>query len=106
MESATTLAYVVMPDHLHWLLQLRPGSNLSEVVWAVKGRSSFAINRARGVTGCVWQQKFHDHALRREEDLGAFARYILRNPVRAGLVRRLNEYSLWDAVWAYAEESG
>lgn len=33
---ATTVAYVVMPDHLHWLLQLQAGSNLSEVIWAIK----------------------------------------------------------------------
>jgi putative transposase len=101
--SATTLAYVVMPDHLHWLLQLHPGSNLSEVVWAVKGRSSFEINRARGVRGGVWQPKFHDRALRSDENLGAAARYVVCNPIRAGLVRKLHDYSLWDAVWVGAE---
>jgi REP element-mobilizing transposase RayT len=100
---ATTLAYVVMPDHLHWLLQLHSGSNLSEVVWAVKGRSSFEINRARGVRGCVWQPKFHDRALRSDENLGAAARYVVCNPIRAGLVRTLRDYSLWDAVWVGAE---
>ncbi len=100
---ATTLAYVVMPDHLHWLLQLHPGSDLSEVVWAVKGRSSFEINRARGARGCVWQPKFHDRALRSDENLGAAARYVVCNPVRAGLVRELRDYSLWDAVWVGGE---
>jgi putative transposase len=100
---ATTLAYVVMPDHLHWLLQLHSGSNLSEVVWAVKGRSSFEINRARGVRGCVWQPKFHDRALRSDENLGAAARYVVCNPLRAGLVRELHDYSLWDAVWVGGE---
>ena len=48
---APTLAYVVMPDHLHWLVQLRPGSNLSEVVRSVKGKSAFDINRAVGTRG-------------------------------------------------------
>lgn len=100
---ATTLAYVVMPDHLHWLLQLRSGNNLSEVVWAVKGRSSFEINRARKVRGCVWQPKFHDRALRSDQNLGAVARYVVRNPIRAGLVRRLGDYSLWDCVWVGME---
>jgi putative transposase len=100
---ATTLAYVVMPDHLHWLLQLHSETNLSEVVWAVKGRSSFEINRARRVRGCVWQPKFHDRALRSDENLGAAARYVVCNPIRAGLVRQLHDYSLWDAVWVEAE---
>ena len=89
---ATTLAYVVMPDHLHWLLQLQSGSNLSEVVWGVKGRSSYEINRARDVRGSVWQPKFHDRALRSDENLGVVARYVVCNPIRAGLVRRLNDY--------------
>lgn len=97
--SAATLAYVVMPDHLHWLLQLRPGHNLSAVVWSVKGHSAFEINRACGTRGPVWQPNFHDHALRTEEDLHGIARYVVRNPIRAGLVRRINDYSLWDAVW-------
>ena len=100
---AMTLAYVVMPDHLHWLLQLRPGIDLSEVVWAVKGRSSFEINRARNVRGCVWQPKFHDRALRSDEHLGAVARYVVCNPIRAGLVRRLDDYPLWDCVGVGAE---
>ena len=100
---ATTLAYVVMPDHLHWLVQLHGGSNLSEVVWAVKGRSSFEINKARQVRGCVWQPNFYDRALRSDERLGAVARYVVCNPIRAGLVRRLHDYSLWDAVWVGAE---
>ena len=106
--SATTLAYVVMPDHLHWLLQLQSGSDLSEVVWAVKGRSSFEINRARDARGCcVWQQRFHDRALRSDEQVGVVARYVVCNPIRAGLVKRLHDYSLWDCVWMGGEsESG
>jgi putative transposase len=100
---AATLAYVVMPDHLHWLVQLRPAGDLSEVVKYVKGSSAFQINRALGTRSSVWQQSFHDRALRRAEDLGDVARYVVCNPIRAGLVRRLNEYPLWDALWAYTE---
>ena len=96
---ATTLAYVIMPDHLHWLLQLHTGHTLSTVVWSVKGRSAFDINRARGTRGAVWQPSFHDHALRKEEDLQSVARYVVCNPLRARLVRSIYDYSLWDAIW-------
>jgi REP-associated tyrosine transposase len=71
---ATTLAYVVMPDHLHWLVQLQAG-----------------------------KPKFHDRALRSDEQVGAVARYVVCNPIRAGLVSRLQDYPLWDAVWTDAE---
>ncbi|HEV8331557.1 MAG TPA: transposase [Steroidobacteraceae bacterium] len=97
--SAATLSYVVMPDHLHWLVQLHPQRALSSVVRAVKGSSALEINRVRRTQGPVWQVGFHDHGLRREEDLQDVARYVVCNPVRAGLVRRVNDYSLWDAVW-------
>jgi len=47
----------------------------------------------------VWQRGFHDHAVRREEDLQALARYVVANPVRAGLVQRTGLYPHWDAIW-------
>jgi hypothetical protein len=37
--------------------------------------------------------------LRREEDVLSVARYIVVNPLRAGLVARVGDYPLWDAVW-------
>jgi REP element-mobilizing transposase RayT len=97
---AVTLAYVVMPDHFHWLMQLLPGSKLSAVVQSVKGRAASRINRLTGAPGYrLWQPGFHDHAVRREEDLAALARYIVGNPVRAGLARSVADYALWDSVW-------
>ncbi len=100
MGLAATLAYVVMPDHLHWLMQLGSQATLSETIRLIKGRSSRAINQILcRRTGSVWQTSFHDRAIRREEDLRKLARYLIANPLRAGIVDRLEEYSLWDARW-------
>ncbi len=95
---AESLAWVVMPDHFHWLLTLRSGG-LSSLMKQVKGRSAKSINRAAGNIGKIWQGGFHDHALRHDEDLAAIARYIIANPLRAGLVERIGDYPLWDSVW-------
>jgi putative transposase len=95
---ASSLAWVVMPDHLHWLVQLGD-SDLDSLMRQVKSRSAMAINRARGMTGAIWQEGFHDRALRKEEDVRAAARYVVANPLRAGLVTRLGDYPFWDAVW-------
>ena len=92
-DEATTLAFVVMPDHLHWLLQLEEGASLSSVVGAVKAVA------AHGLGERIWQSGFHDHAVRQEEDLANLARYIVANPLRAGLVKRVGDYPHWDAVW-------
>jgi REP element-mobilizing transposase RayT len=101
VACATTLAYVVMPDHFHWLVQLLRGAELAGVVQSVKGRAASRMNRVTGRAGSrLWQSGFHDHAVRREEDLRALARYIVENPVRAGLVRSVANYALWDSVWA------
>ncbi len=96
---AQTLAFVVMPDHLHWLMQLKEGVAVSQVVKNIKSMSAFEINKFLGRNGSIWQPGFHDHALRREEDIKVLARYIIANPLRAGIVRSLGEYPLWDAVW-------
>lgn len=93
-----SLCWVVMPDHLHWLIELG-GVPLEQTMQQVKSRSAKLINRVRGSEGPVWQKGFHDHALRRDEDMLAVARYIVANPLRAGLVERLADYPLWDAIW-------
>jgi len=93
-----TLAWVLMPDHLHWLLQLHDAT-LGDVVGSMKSRSARAVNARLVRTGSVWQKGFHDHAVRAEEDLRALARYVVANPLRAGLVRQIGDYSLWDARW-------
>jgi putative transposase len=97
--AAHTLAFVIMPDHLHWLLELEDGRDLSAVVGRVKASSARMINQSRDRTVPVWQRGFHDHAIRRHEDLRRLARYIIYNPVRAGLVDHPRAYPLWDAVW-------
>jgi len=100
LGRASTLAYVVMPDHFHWLVQLAAQVTLSSVVHSVKSYTAHRINHAHDtVRRKVWQPGFHDHALRREEDLLAAARYIVANPLRAGLVENIREYPLWDTVW-------
>ena len=94
----SSLAWVVMPDHLHWLVTLQTHP-LDAVMRRIKSNSSRLINRRLGREGPVWQDGYHDRALRRDEDLQVAARYIVANPLRAGLVERLGDYPLWDAVW-------
>ncbi|WP_223525550.1 REP-associated tyrosine transposase [Pseudomonas sp. A-B-26] len=91
-------AWVVMPDHMHCLVQLRDKS-LAELMCRIKSRSSLAINQALGRRGRLWQKGYHDRAVRREEDVKALARYVVANPIRAGLVTRVHNYPLWDACW-------
>ena len=96
----SSLAFVVMPAHLHWLVRLSPGIALPHLMKSVKSYTAREINHHCNTQGKrSWQPGFHDHALRHEEELLHTARYIVANPLRARLVRRLGDYPLWDAVW-------
>lgn len=91
-SNSITLAFVVMPDHFHWLMQLGD-ADLSKIVGRVKSLV------ARRVGKTIWQSGYYDHAVRKEEDLRVIARYIITNPVRAGLVDNIDQYPHWDAIW-------
>jgi len=96
---AETLCFVLMPDHLHWLMELHEGT-LPKTIKLLKGRTAHDIGQP------VWQTNYHDHAIRQNEDLRKVARYIVANPLRAGLVEQIGDYSLWDAMWLDETSSG
>ena len=81
-----------MPDHIHWLIQLNKG-DLSQAVARVKSGFSRENNQK------IWQKGFFDHAIRDEAKLTTVARYIVANPIRAGIVKNVRDYPHWDAVW-------
>ena len=92
------MAWVLMPDHWHGLVEVGHES-LSKTVQRLKVNVARRVNAAERRRGPLWAPAFHDHALRSDEALLDAARYILRNPLRAGLARRVGDYPYWDAVW-------
>jgi REP element-mobilizing transposase RayT len=102
-EDWTVLAWVIMPDHVHLLVQLKLRS-LELAMQRFKGRSSRSIGSLRHVVGPVWQPGFHDRALRREESVRDVVRYVCANPLRAGIASSLREYPFWNAVWIGGDE--
>lgn len=93
LATVSTLAFVLMPDNLRWLVQLADRADIRKVVGRVKSLVS------RRIGGTIWQPGFYDHALCKDEDIVTVARYIVANPMRAGLVSRLGDYPHWDAIW-------
>ena len=81
-RRAGLFAWCVMPEHLHLALR---DSNIRDFVRLIKGRCT-PIARRYDRTRRLWQRSFHDRGVRREESLISVARYVLNNPVRAGLV--------------------
>jgi REP element-mobilizing transposase RayT len=87
-----TLSFVVMPDHIHWLFKLNIG-DISQAVQRVKS----LFTKHTGLR--IWNTGFYDHAIRSEESLIDVARYIVANPLRAGIVKSVGEYPYWDSIW-------
>ncbi len=102
---AELLCWVLMPDHWHGLVRLAGTEYLGRVAGLAKGRSAHAVRDVMAERR-VWADGFHDRALRHDEDVLVAARYVIANPVRAGLVSRVRDYPYWDAVWLASGNSG
>ena len=84
--------YVVMPDHVH--LFCAPGALLAEplIKWVSFWKSQCSQSWPRRGDGPVWQRHFWDTQLRRGESYDAKWDYVVANPVRAGLVSRVEDW--------------
>ena len=98
LGDAINLCSVVMPDHFHLLIHLQD-EPLQKVINRLKSRGAVLLNRRAKRNGRFWVPGFYDRALRKEEDIVGVARYIVANPLRAGIVKRLGDYPYWNAVW-------
>ena len=81
-------AYCVMPDHVHAYVRLKPNRrHLSRIVAGIKVTCSRAFEMPR-----CWQRGYWEKVIRAYEDPTDIARYVLMNPVRAGLVNEYTQY--------------
>lgn len=90
-------AHVIMPNHVHLLLE--PRAELKQITHAIKGKSARQCNAILNRTGRrFWQEESFDHWVR---DSGSFERirlYIENNPVSAGLVESPEEWP-WSSAF-------
>jgi putative transposase len=91
VEQFAILVYCFMPDHLHLLVEgLVESSNAVKFIARAKQLSGFHYKLTFG--GALWQRYSFEHVLRDDEDMRRVARYILENPIRDGLVERVQDY--------------
>ncbi|MES2996229.1 MAG: alanine--tRNA ligase-related protein [Verrucomicrobiota bacterium] len=103
-------AAVVMPDHVHLLIEPQPKArdaeenpvfwSLGELMHSVKSFTANEINRQLGRSGAVWQKESHDRLIRSDSDLGEKFDYILTNPQRAGLTASKPYPYIWSRGWS------
>ncbi|MGA2179597.1 MAG: helicase C-terminal domain-containing protein [Verrucomicrobiota bacterium] len=77
--------YVIMPNHVHTVVQLAQGNPLKEVLHSWKSFTAHKLNEAIGRKGQLWQDESFDCIVRNAAQLDKIAFYIQENPQRAGL---------------------
>jgi len=86
-ERYRLLAWCIMPNHVHALIETKLRFPLSEVVQSWKSFTATAANRLLKRQGSFWFREFHDRYIRNAEHYISSIAYIEANPVKAGLVR-------------------
>jgi REP element-mobilizing transposase RayT len=93
-------AYCLMSNHYHLLIET-PEANLSSGMHLLNGMYTQAFNKKHSRTGHVFEGRFKSIIVEKESYLLELARYILRNPVRAGVVESPEMYQ-WSSYNALA----
>ena len=95
------LAYCLMTNHVHLVAVPATGDGLQQLLKPLHMRYAQRVNRAQGWKGHVWQGRFFSAALD-EAYLWAAVRYVERNPVRARMVRKAENYR-WSSASAHCQ---
>ncbi len=90
-------AWVIMPDHLHCLMQTTSRLSLSQVIGRIKSKT----RRALEARNSMWQGNYYEHRLRPDDPIAEVLRYIFLNPYRAGLIPQTATYPHY---WIRTEE--
>jgi REP element-mobilizing transposase RayT len=90
-------SFVIMPDHAHLICQPLEKSphgfySLEEISHSLKSFSAKEINKILGREGTLWQNERFDRLIRDEDELKEKIDYIIKNPVKAELVKAPEDY--------------
>jgi len=83
---------------------LTPGASLTEFVRVFKQRSAYHWRRT--FRGVLWQRSYFEHVIRDDQDRMRALQYVLENPLRSGLVRRLEDYPFVGSMTMPVRENG
>jgi REP element-mobilizing transposase RayT len=86
------LAWCVMPNHVHVMIETLEGFPLADVLHSWKSFTANQANKLLGRPGEFWQREYFDRYIRHAEHFQQAVAYIEENPVKAGLARIKTEW--------------
>jgi putative transposase len=95
--------YVVMPEHVHLLLSEPPASGLADAIHHLKLTFCRRLTYLAGaaLSGGFWQKRYYDRNIRNADEFSVKLRYLHRNPVKRGLVKKPADWK-WSSFRHYA----
>jgi putative transposase len=84
--------FVIMPDHIHLLIEVGRDMTVEKAMQLIKGRFSHRLSHEFGYKGEVWQRGFTEVQVLNKQNFEAHRVYIAANPVKAGLASTAEEY--------------
>ncbi len=93
------LAYCLMPNHFHLALQPHDDGDLSRWMQWLTTAHVRRYHRHYNSSGHVWQDRYKSFPIEADEHLYTVLRYIERNPLRAGLVQRAQDWPWSSLRW-------
>lgn len=97
------IAFCIMPNHAHLVctpLKIENDTfySLTEILHSLKRHTARQSNLILGKSGAFWQDESYDHFVRDQSELERIVKYVLYNPVKAGLI---DDWSSWK--WSYCK---
>ena len=97
-ERYRLYAWVVMPNHVHVMARPFLGRDLSGIVQSWKSFTAKRANKLLNRAGGFWQEEYFDRYIRNERHFRAARAYVERNPVKAGLCSRPEDWEFGSAA--------
>ena len=97
--------FVIMPNHVHLLIELGPDISVEKAMQYIKGGYSFRLKNENGYPGEIWQRGFSEVRILDRMSFRRHKEYIAQNPVKAGLARTAEEFK-WSYTYLAAHKAG
>jgi REP element-mobilizing transposase RayT len=94
-------SWVVMPNHVHFLLTRFEAIELADLMQSFKSLTSHKANKLLRRKGQIWMPDYFDRYIRNAEHFAKTVRYIENNPVKAGLCKHPQDWPFSSAWFRY-----